>query len=106
MTPQIATAAYLMMIAGLFWLDRQSRSETTRALWIPTLWLLIIGSRPVSLWLDPGRVTQVTADTLEGSPVDATVFGILVLAALGVLAARRKRTLSFLRANTPVLLFF
>jgi exopolysaccharide production protein ExoQ len=107
MNPQIATAAYLILIAGLFWLDRGRKIETSRALWIPTVWLLIIASRPVSLWLEPARqVTQVTGESLEGSPVDATVFGILLLAALAVLAARRRRTVSFLRANTPVLLFF
>jgi exopolysaccharide production protein ExoQ len=104
MNPQIATAAYLLLILGLFWFDRELKVRTSSALWIPALWLLINGSRPVSVWLEPG--SRVAAESLEGSPVDAAVFGILLLAALGVLVWRRRRTARFLRANVPVLLFF
>jgi len=104
MTPQIASAAYVALILALFWFDRDHKVRTSWALWIPTIWLLINGSRAVSEWFDP--VHTGDAESLEGSPVDAAVFGILLLAALGVLVWRRRRTARFLRANAPLLLFF
>jgi exopolysaccharide production protein ExoQ len=103
MNPQIATVVYLIFILVLFWFDRE-RKKTSWVLWIPTLWLLITGSRPVSLWLAPHSHADPTS--LEGSPIDAMVFGILLLVALGVLVRRWRQTARFLRANAPVLLFF
>jgi exopolysaccharide production protein ExoQ len=104
MSPQNASAACVLLILTLFWFDRERKVRISPALWIPSLWLLINGSRQVSLWLDPRATTS--AENLEGSPIDAAVFGILVLAALCILAWRRGRTGRILRANAPVLLFF
>ena len=104
MNPQLATAVYITLILGLFWLDRDRKERISSALWIPTVWLLINGSRPVSLWFDPG--SAVSSQGLEGSPVDAAIFGILLLCAIGVLIHRRQETGRFVRANAPVLLFF
>jgi exopolysaccharide production protein ExoQ len=104
MNQQIATIAYLLLIAGLFWFDREPKLRTSWALWIPAVWLLINGSRPISVWLDPKAT--MSASNLEGSPADAVVFGALLLAALAVLVWRRRRVARFLRANAPILLFF
>jgi exopolysaccharide production protein ExoQ len=104
MNPQVATAAYVLLILGLFWLDRDRKVRVPTALWIPALWLLINGSRPVSAWFNQDSTTAT--DGLEGSPLDATVFGILLVCAVGVLVWRRRRTVRFLRANGPALLFF
>ena len=41
-------------IAGLFFLDRDKSVRTSKALWLPVIWLWIAASRPVSLWLAPG----------------------------------------------------
>ena len=105
MNPHTASVVYVAVILALFWFDRERKVRTSRALWIPTLWLLINGSRTVSAWLEPGR-TVVEEASQEGSPLDAAVFGILLLAALCVLAWRRARTVRFLRANAPILLYF
>ena len=93
-----------MGIAGLFVLNHDRESRPSRALWIPVLWLAISSSRMVSLWL--GISTAESVDQLvEGSPLDALIFAALLAAGLGVLVARRERTLSFLFANGPLLLF-
>lgn len=104
MNPQLATVVYIVMILGLFWLDHARKLRISPALWITTLWLLINGSRPVSLWLDP--TLAVVNDSLEGSPIDAAVYGVLLAAALVVLLFRKHRTAKVLRANLPILLFF
>lgn len=104
MTPQAATLAYVCLILGLFWLDRDPKVRTSKALWIPVVWLLINGSRPVSEWLQSGPT--IARESVEGSPLDAAVFGALIVAALVVLTSRRARVVSFLRTNAAILIFF
>lgn len=98
--------------AGLFYLDRDGSVRTSRALWLPVIWLWIIGSRPVSDWLAssfgmaPIGAGQGLDAQLEGSPVDALVFLALSLGAIVVLACRGRQTVSLLKSSLPVLIYF
>jgi exopolysaccharide production protein ExoQ len=104
MNPTLASLICACGIAGLFYLDRDDSAHTSKALWLPVIWIWIVGSRPVSAWLDmtPNQATV----QLEGSPLDAAVFGILLAAAAVVLIWRRKRTRTFFTANWPILIYF
>ena len=103
MNPTVASLICAVGIAGLFYLDRDNSARTSKALWLPVIWIWIVGSRPVSAWfgIDPGGNVQ-----LEGSPFDAAVFGVLLLAAVAVLVQRRKLSKALLAANWPILIFF
>ncbi len=111
MSPHVATVVYALGILGLFALDRDRSSRTSKALWIPVMWLWIVGSREVSQWLAALGVGQ--ARTLfgspdqysEGSPVDRWIYTILLGLGLIVLV-RRPEAMRLLRANGPILLFF
>jgi exopolysaccharide production protein ExoQ len=105
MNPSIATLAYVIGIAVLFYLNRDNSVRTSKALWIPVVYLWILGSRPMSFWLgvplpNPGAIQ------MDGSPIDAAFYGILLIAALCVLVRRGGRVLNFLRASTPILIYF
>jgi exopolysaccharide production protein ExoQ len=82
------------------------------ALWLPVIWLWILGSRPVSLWLGIwfGAEFDVASfdvqSQLDGSPLDALVFAVLLFAGIFVLARRGKRTGSLLLANLPIIIYF
>jgi hypothetical protein len=103
---RIATIVFVLAIWGLFVLDRDDKARTSKALWIPVLWLLISGSRPVSVWLGI-TTTEATADQLlDGSPVDRLVYMGLLAAGSIVLVRRGPQVRSFLRANWPIVLFF
>ncbi len=106
MITQLATIVYVAVIAGLFYLDRDAVSRNSKGLWIPVLWLLIIGSRPVSVWLQSGPTISAEQSYAEGNPTDATVFGCLIVAGLIVLAFRYTKVKRYLIANIPLLLFF
>lgn len=105
MNASLATLVYACGIAGLFYFDRDKSIRTSKALWLAVVYLWIIGSRPVSFWLGVTPPSGVNAQ-LEGSPVDAAFFQILLIAAICVLVHRGSRTLLFLRANLPIIVFF
>jgi exopolysaccharide production protein ExoQ len=109
MPPAFAFAIYAIGILGLFYLDRHQDSRVSKALWIPAVWLFLISSRPVSLWLGIApnlKGVDATEAYVEGSPLDRNIFIFLLLAAVVVLVARRRRVAPLLRKNALILLFF
>jgi exopolysaccharide production protein ExoQ len=104
--PIFAAIICLIGIAGLFWLDRDGEVRISKALLIPMVWLLLTGSRPVSMWLGVAPQTGTATIYEEGSPVDRAVFIVLEAAALTILISRAAQTGPILRKNWPILLFF
>lgn len=106
MTLQIATAAFAFGILALFVLDRDSKRQTSPALWIPIAWLAIGGSRVVSVWLDPTAQVSVADAYLEGNPLDRNVQAALLSLGVIVLSWRGRKVWQVLGANGALLLFF
>jgi O-antigen ligase len=102
----IATLVFVAGILGLFYLDRDANVRTSIALWIPTIWLLIIGSRPVSSWSQQNTVDSAITRAGEGSPLDAALYGALIFAGVLFLNFRARQVKSYLRINAPILVFF
>ncbi|HWG21593.1 MAG TPA: O-antigen ligase family protein [Terracidiphilus sp.] len=102
----IATILTIALIAWLFRLDREAGARTSWALWIPVIWFGLVCSRPVSFWLNPNRGTDYVDRFTEGSPLDATVYGLLIVVGILVLNRRASRVKQFLLANLPVILYF
>jgi exopolysaccharide production protein ExoQ len=105
MNPSVASLICACGIAGLFYLDRDRSVRTSKALWLPVVYLWILGSRSVSAWLGV-TPTNGTNVQLDGSPLDAAVFGVLLAAAIGVLIRRNRRTRTLLATNWPILIYF
>src|SRR6267378_8185244 len=108
MPPAIASIIFTIGILGLFYLDRDKTVRMSKALWIPAVWLFLISSRPLSLWLGMApnfKGVDATEAYAEGSPIDRFVFTFLLLAALAVLVARRGRVGPLLRKNVLILLY-
>jgi exopolysaccharide production protein ExoQ len=109
MPPAIASIIYTIGILGLFYLDRDKNTRISWTLWIPAVWLFLISSRPVSLWLGMSpnfNAIDATQAYAEGSPIDRNVFTFLLLAALAVLLARSGRAGLMPRKNVLILLYF
>jgi exopolysaccharide production protein ExoQ len=106
MPPAIASAIFAVGIFGLFILDRDREAKTSKALWIPVLWLLINGSRPVSMWLQLSTPMDTPDQYLDGSPFDRVVYLVLLIAGLIVLVRRGRKVGTLLRANAPIIIFF
>ena len=105
MNPLIATVVYAIGVAVLFYLDRDRTVRTSGALWLPVVYLWVLGSRPVSFWLGMSPANPDPA-TLNESPLDGAFFAALLVAGLWVLFQRKDRVLSFLGASWPILVYF
>jgi exopolysaccharide production protein ExoQ len=97
--------------AGLFYFDRDRRSGNSPALWLPVVWLLIVGSRPLSAWLGIwfgiGMSGPQGLDAqLDGSPTDAALASIILVAGIAVLFRRKRETASLLRGFAPLYIYF
>ena len=103
----LALVVCIIGIGGLFFLDRDKSVRPSPALWLPVIWLWIVGSRPVSFWLGIGTVsTDTLQSTLNGSPTDAAIFLALLALGVMVLLYRSKKTTAYLAISGPILLYF
>jgi len=89
--------------------SRRGEDRISKALWIPTFWLLIVTSRPVSLWFAGSAPEQGAASPAEafadGSPFDRNVFLALILLGVCALVFRRVEWSGFVRKNAWILLY-
>lgn len=104
MPSQLALALCLAFSFVLLRRDVKQQKDVSSAVWIPCLWLLILGSRSLSQWLNLG--TPVTADAmLDGSPTDRAVYFGLMTSAL-IVVWRRRLAWGETLWNNPWLLCF
>lgn len=103
MNTSIANLVYAFGAAGLFYLNRDKSIRTSGALWLPVIYLWILGSRPISFWLG---VVPKDDIMLDGSPIDEAFFLILLIGALCVVVQRKHQAGNFLRASGPMLSYF
>ena len=106
MPKSVAAAICWAFIAGLVWLDRGKKSETSAAIWISFIWLGLAASRSASQWMSLGAPIDSGDLQLEGSPIDRIVYSALLAAGLIVLISRAKSARKLLWANLPVVVFF
>jgi exopolysaccharide production protein ExoQ len=84
MGSSLAFAVFAGFIFWLFVTDSKRRRGISTALWIPLLWLSVIGSRFISTWLG-----SRSEDVLEGSPLDRMFFLVMIVCAFTVLFRRQ-----------------
>lgn len=104
MPPQVASIVFTAAIVSLFFWDWRLHGKTSSALWIPAVYMFIVASRPVSMWLG-GPAWYTAADLSEGSLVDAALYLMLQLLAALVLFRRPDRVAALLRRAWPLLVF-
>jgi O-antigen ligase len=104
----VAILVWVVFTLGLFWLDRVPKSRSSKALWLPSLWLFIGASRNFSEWFHTGGgVSSSQSDAyLEGNPVDRAVLSAILALGIMVLFARRRKMVDLLRSNKAILLYF
>jgi len=105
MPPQFALAASLGFTCWLFVRDRKHGNSSSGATWIPLIWLLILGSRPVSSWIGFDQTSEPVYYQ-DGSPLDRNVFLGLMLAGFFVLWRRQIRWRKLISSNPWLIVYF
>ena len=106
MPPPLALAITLLLIGYLIRRDGSVPPRPSPAVWIPTFWLLINGSRQPSQWLASGGPQFAAQALQEGNPVDQAVYGMLIVAGILVLANRHVRISQLSKNSWWIILFF
>ena len=85
MPPKVALIGCIVFVIWLLRVERIDDSEASSALWVPTIWFLIMASRPVGAWF----ITSSVSSDMEGSPYDRLVLSILIILSLRILIKRK-----------------
>lgn len=106
MPNQVALVICVLFISWLFARDRRIRPMTSLALWIPLLWILVVSSRPISFWFSSGVLIESPDQYVEGSPIDAAGYFILMVIGFGVLLSRGVNWGKIFASNWWLFVFF
>jgi len=106
MLAQLAIFFVYFLIFFLFIRDHKNQPMTSWGLWVALIWILILSSRPISLWFGLGVQVETPDDYLEGSPVDRTIFMLLEIAGLIALLSRKIDWDKIFRASLWLFVFF
>jgi exopolysaccharide production protein ExoQ len=102
--PAVALLVYSLVVLCLIWHDRKTDARSSPALWLPIIWLFLLGSRLPSQWM--GRTSASTAAAFaDGSGLDRTIFLVLMALGIGVLSRRRLDWGKLLTANIAISVF-
>lgn len=105
MPPILALLACFILFIFLLWWDYKQKPRVSLALWIPTIWVMLLGSRFVSQWLNFNFDVGSTDLFSEGSPIDRAVFSFLICCSIYILVRRTKGASIVLKGNGAILLF-
>jgi len=84
--------------------DPARNPDTSLALWVPVIWMFIIGSRLPSQWLG-SQIGQAAQALEEGNPLDRTIYSLLIVLSIGILLARSFRWGNFFARNLFLTVF-
>ena len=86
MPPFLALILWVIFLVALLRFDPARIIKPSPALWVPLIWLFIVGSRLPAVWI--GGQVAAGGSLEDGNPVDRVIFLILILTAIGTLVSR------------------
>ncbi len=113
MQPQIALLLCIIFMLVLLKRDAKVTADVSAVLWIPTIWMLIVGSRMVSQWLNYKEIeAQLNYNDIasqevyvEGSILDRNIFLALIVVGIIILMKRRINYSKIMQNNIWIFLF-
>src|SRR5438128_1654491 len=85
MPPLLALLLCTAFVLFLLRLERRRSRGVSRWVWIPTFWLMLMGSRPLALWFG---MASLASNNESGSALDRWMLTILAIMATVVLVHR------------------
>ncbi len=104
MPPSLALLLWVLLVIWLLRYDPAKSADVSSALWVPLIWMFIVGSRLPSQWLG-GSVGQAAEALQEGNPLDRTIYFGLIFLAIGILVSRSFQWRGFFARNVALTAF-
>lgn len=106
--PILALFLSLLFSVTLIARDCRRRRSVSVAVWIPTILVMILGSRPASSWLSGGHIRTAVenANELQSSKVDEFFYLLVLGSSFLVATYRRIKWGKLITANTAIMLFY
>lgn len=104
MPPIIALLLWLVFLIVLLHFDPAKIPRTSIALWVPVIWIFIVGTRLPSQWLS-GEVRIAAGALEEGNSFDRTTYCLFILLAIGILRSRSFNWGDFFARNPALTAF-
>jgi exopolysaccharide production protein ExoQ len=104
MPPTLALALWAVLLFVLLCWDPAKVSRTSPTLWVPVIWMFILGSRLPSQWLG-GQVVISLQAMEDGNPLDRIISSGLILMAIGILVSRSFKWDAFFANNLALTAF-
>ena len=89
MLPEIALQLCIVSVALLLLIDVRQTNRISVAIWLPIIWMMYCGSRPLTYWFDPESINNASRDATEGSPIDRLFVSILIGVGVVILCRRK-----------------
>jgi O-antigen ligase len=106
MPSQLAFLAWFVLVAALFLRDRKNHPNLSRALWIPLIWLFVIGSRSFSAWIHLSAREAASIEAYsEGNSLDRNFLIVMFLIATIVVIRRRVKWSAVFQQNKLIIFF-
>lgn len=105
MSSQLSLFVCILFVLWLYIRDRHERPMTSFSLWIPLIWIVIICSRPISVWLG-GDIPDNPEEYFTGSPLDRNIFFSLIIFGLIVLSRRKIKCYEIFTCNKLIISYF
>lgn len=96
----------LVFIAWFLVRDCKRRTSVSAAIWIPTFWLSVMGSRGLSQWLGVRAARTGPSDAVEGILLDQAFYLSLIVGSWMVASLRRVKWNKLFATNTAIALFY
>ncbi len=85
---QLALLLCTGFVLFLLWIEQRASRDISLTVWIPTLWIMVMSSRPLGTWFQSGE-KHLTGGNEAGSPLDRWALTALAVLAVIVLVRRR-----------------
>jgi exopolysaccharide production protein ExoQ len=102
--PFVALLLTIALVVFLLRRDIRERPNVTGALWLPIVWMVLIGSRSPTQWLNVLGLAKLGSID-EGNPIDALIYFALIMTGLWVLNKRQASLMEFVHNNAWIVAF-
>src|SRR5664279_3559334 len=106
MPRQVAIFIFTLFVVWLWREDAKFRPRFSKALWIPLIWLLILGSRPLSWWCWFYFGIGGGASDLDGNALDRLFYSGLIIVSIIIVSRRSFSWRSLLANNLGLVIFY